>query len=84
MKRKVVRLILFASCISWIGCSKVNSQNEANNLEVEEPINIEVGEMWDMYKLPFAFDHSIIYSEEDKKWHLYGIEGGCRTLYLFI
>lgn len=41
--------------------------------------SMHVGEQITLYKLPYAYDHSIIYMPEQKKWHLYGIEAGNKT-----
>ncbi|MEX0316246.1 MAG: family 43 glycosylhydrolase [Allomuricauda sp.] len=35
--------------------------------------SITIGKPFVIYKLPYAYDHSIIYNPDDKKWHLYGI-----------
>lgn len=40
---------------------------------------IVLGELFTIYKLPYAYDHSVIYNPADKKWHLYGIEAGNKT-----
>ena len=35
--------------------------------------SIELGEIITLYKIPYLNDHSIIYNNMEKKWHLYGI-----------
>ncbi len=68
------------------GCQSVEKKDlkdiQTEEKEEKEPCvqgKMEVGPMFTMYKLGYAYDHSIIYSDEDEKWHLYGIEGGNKS-----
>ncbi|MCG8306240.1 MAG: hypothetical protein MI975_02535, partial [Cytophagales bacterium] len=40
---------------------------------------MEIGEQITIYKMPYAYDHSIIHNPKQEKWHLYGIEAGNKT-----
>lgn len=41
--------------------------------------SITIGKEITIYKMPYAYDHTIIYNNSDKKWHLFGIEAGNKT-----
>ena len=47
------------------------SKEEISNHQIRDSISL--GEMFTMYKLPYAYDHTIIYNPNDKQWHLFGI-----------
>ncbi len=71
-------VIMILLVILSISCKQQISQKEVtgNHLAVENqfPDSITVGEAFVIYKLPFAYDHSVIYNPTEKKWHLYGIQ----------
>ncbi len=60
-------------------CKVVNKNKSETTREYKRADNIEIGEQFTIYEMPYAYDHSIIYNANDKKWHLYGIELGNST-----
>ncbi|MCL3779054.1 hypothetical protein EMN47_01525 [Prolixibacteraceae bacterium JC049] len=58
---------------TMVGCKTAN-ENTEKEVTYKPATNITLGEEFTIYKLPFAYDHSIIYNKTDKKWHLYGIQ----------
>lgn len=59
----------------FMGCRPlIKTQKSINSIGEMSSDSIKVGELFTLYELPFAYDHSIIYNKSDKKWHLYGIQ----------
>lgn len=60
-------------------CKTVTINGEVNDEEFVETKSkqiidsIVLGDMFTIYELPYAYDHTIIYNSKDAKWHLYGI-----------
>ncbi|MEC3908256.1 family 43 glycosylhydrolase [Tamlana sp. 2201CG12-4] len=86
MKAYIIKLSFVVSLIMMLIQCKTKGEEKTNeNISVEDnarskiPDSISIGEMFTIYKLPYAYDHTIIYSSVDKKWHLYGIEAGNKS-----
>lgn len=79
MKKEIgIWVVLCAIMIASVEISCSGTNNKVNeNKNVTDSISI--GEQIILYKMPYAYDHSIIYNRDDKKWHLYGIEAGNKT-----
>ena len=73
MKNKLQWLVCLGSLVTsgmFVSCASNSAVVEKTSKDL-----IEIGPEITLYKLPFAYDHSIIYNKKDRKWHLYGIEG---------
>lgn len=73
MKKTVRKLAIILIAISsslGISCTEKKTE-EAKETATK---SITIGELFTIYELPFAYDHSIIYNTKEKKWHLYGIQ----------
>lgn len=60
----------------FLGKSENNKQFSTNRAGQD---SIIIGEQIVIYEMPYAYDHTIIYNENDRKWHLFGIEAGNKT-----
>lgn len=76
---KVINLLLLISIVCCNISSCANGKSKTKEVSVAKADSIEIGEQITLYKLPYAYDHSIIFNPEQKKWHLYGIEAGNKT-----
>ena len=68
MKSMSVVVILMLTALMY-NCNMDTKKHDFKN----DAYNLEVGDLKTIFKMPFAYDHSIIWCETNKKWHLYGI-----------
>jgi beta-xylosidase len=69
-----ILIILFVTCRNSKKVVLGNEIDIVENINNQKTDSITIGELFTFYKLPFAYDHSIIHNINDKKWHLYGIQ----------
>ncbi len=74
-----VNFIMFFFVIFLLQTSCVGKRQNQSVVVTSENDSISIGEELTIYKMPYAYDHSIIYNVEQRKWHLYGIEAGNKT-----
>ncbi len=68
---RVTLLVVFVWAVT--GCQQQKKTLSSVGQRSDTSKSIEVGELFTLYELPFAYDHTIIFNPKDKKWHLYGI-----------
>jgi len=71
----ILKATLLIVTLTFLSQCKVTTQKK-QTYSVEKKLtkdSIYIGEIFTFYKLPYAYDHTIIYNSTDKKWHLYGI-----------
>ena len=82
MLRQITSGVLLSLCVLVTICSchggKRNTKQERTIVEINSD-TISIGKEFTIYKMPYAYDHSIIYNTKNKKWHLYGIEAGNKS-----
>ena len=74
MNKLILGFLVATSFI--IGSCNNTKHNRTIVQNTSKADTIEVGEMFTLYKLPYAYDHAIIYNPMDKQWHLFGIMAG--------
>lgn len=80
MKTKFfVIIIIFFSVLFLVKSSCETKKQQQQKTTAAKNNSIMIGEQNTIYKMPYAYDHSIIYNDVDKKWHLYGIEAGNKS-----
>lgn len=71
---------LLVLLLSHMACINTNKKQQTQvKSEHASKDSISIGEQFTIYKMPYAYDHAIIFNEDDKKWHLYGIEAGNKS-----
>ncbi|GAB3655161.1 hypothetical protein GCM10028791_26240 [Echinicola sediminis] len=60
-----ISILLIASCQQKTHEQSVDTESFYGKLEL--------GELSTIYQLPYAYDHTVIYHQDEGKWHLYGI-----------
>ena len=75
-KLSIIGMSLLLVNLFQTGCCTSNTEEKCEKFK---PAKIEVGKEIILYKLKFAYDHSIIYNKNDKKWHLFGIWKDCKS-----
>ncbi len=79
MKMRNLLITIPFLVITWVIVSCTGDAPKSENSSKEIKDTIVVGEQITIYKMPYAYDHSIIYNPKQKKWHLFGIEAGNKT-----
>jgi len=70
---------IFFNVIFLLQTSCVGKVQNQSVVVTSENDSITIGEEITIYKMPYAYDHAIIYHAEQRKWHLYGIEAGNKS-----
>ena len=81
-KISFVYLSITVAILISVSCTHVIKTDQTTITPKTSANSISIGEQFTIYKMPYAYDHSIIYNSNDKKWHLYGIEAGNKTLFI--
>ena len=76
----VKKLLLLLLSLMTFGCSCNKEASKEKKtvpmVKIQESCKskeMKVGPMFTSYEMDYAYDHSIIYNPEQKKWHMYGI-----------
>ena len=70
---KSLFLVTFLMCFGCKQSEDRNTDKKSQRDHVEINDSITIGDLFTIYKLPYAYDHTIIYNPDDEQWHLYGI-----------